>query len=137
MRRRPPRATRTDTLFPYTTLFRAGDLLLPDPAGADKRARRLGGDGADRTPHGRAARRRGARRVAQRPGAPAHRPPARRAAHLRPPARSAADHPITALVGAMGRVLTRLATASQQLLQERLRPRAFATRSMHARRARG
>src|SRR3546814_15703399 len=23
MRRRPPRATRTDTLFPYTTLFRA------------------------------------------------------------------------------------------------------------------
>src|SRR3546814_19701331 len=23
-RRRPPRATRTDTLFPYTTLFRAG-----------------------------------------------------------------------------------------------------------------
>src|SRR3546814_3708983 len=78
--RRPPRSTRTDTLFPYTTLFRSG--------------------------------------------APAHRPPARRAAHLRPPARSAADHPITALVGAMGRVLTRLATASQQLLQERLRPRA-------------
>src|SRR3546814_137516 len=25
MRRRPPRATRTDTLFPYTTLFRSGD----------------------------------------------------------------------------------------------------------------
>src|SRR3546814_10151459 len=24
MIRRPPRATRTDTLFPYTTLFRAG-----------------------------------------------------------------------------------------------------------------
>src|SRR3546814_19050642 len=24
MRRRPPRSTRTDTLFPYTTLFRAG-----------------------------------------------------------------------------------------------------------------
>src|SRR3546814_4645584 len=24
MRRRPPRATRTDTLFPYTTLFRSG-----------------------------------------------------------------------------------------------------------------
>src|SRR3546814_12360325 len=24
MRRRPPRATRTDTLFPYTTLFRFG-----------------------------------------------------------------------------------------------------------------
>src|SRR3546814_1664580 len=28
MRRRPPRSTRTDTLFPYTTLFRAeGDLI--------------------------------------------------------------------------------------------------------------
>src|SRR3546814_14393309 len=27
MIRRPPRSTRTDTLFPYTTLFRSGDLL--------------------------------------------------------------------------------------------------------------
>src|SRR3546814_3402599 len=26
MIRRPPRSTRTDTLFPYTTLFRSGDL---------------------------------------------------------------------------------------------------------------
>src|SRR3546814_4733994 len=127
MRRRPPRATRTDTLFPYTTLFRSGDRLLPDPAGADQRDRRLGGDGADRTPHGRAARRRGARRVAQRPGAPAHRPPARRAAHLRPPARSAVDHPITALASALGRAFTRPATASLQHLQERLRPRAVTT----------
>src|SRR3546814_17374169 len=25
MCRRPPRSTRTDTLFPYTTLFRSGD----------------------------------------------------------------------------------------------------------------
>src|SRR3546814_10695817 len=36
MRRRPPRSTRTDTLFPYTTLFRSPDqdtwaLPLPDP----------------------------------------------------------------------------------------------------------
>src|SRR3546814_17156176 len=30
MRRRPPRSTRTDTLFPYTTLFRSFDL---DPGG--------------------------------------------------------------------------------------------------------
>src|SRR3546814_4667250 len=30
MRRRPPRSTRTDTLFPYTTLFRS---LLSLPAG--------------------------------------------------------------------------------------------------------
>src|SRR3546814_19678766 len=30
MRRRPPRSTRTDTLFPYTTLFRSlGDVLGP------------------------------------------------------------------------------------------------------------
>src|SRR3546814_8268801 len=31
MIRRPPRSTRTDTLFPYTTLFRSVD-LLPTPA---------------------------------------------------------------------------------------------------------
>src|SRR3546814_4964402 len=30
MRRRPPRSTRTDTLFPYTTLFRSADLSTPD-----------------------------------------------------------------------------------------------------------
>src|SRR3546814_19263434 len=29
MIRRPPRSTRTDTLFPYTTLFRADVLLQP------------------------------------------------------------------------------------------------------------
>src|SRR3546814_21004903 len=29
MIRRPPRSTRTDTLFPYTTLFRSPNLLLP------------------------------------------------------------------------------------------------------------
>src|SRR3546814_17749332 len=28
MIRRPPRATRTDTLFPYTTLFRSGRLAV-------------------------------------------------------------------------------------------------------------
>src|SRR3546814_1021396 len=27
MRRRPPRSTRTDTLFPYTTLFRSEDAI--------------------------------------------------------------------------------------------------------------
>src|SRR3546814_9938871 len=32
MIRRPPRSTRTDTLFPYTTLFRS-----PDPAGLQHR----------------------------------------------------------------------------------------------------
>src|SRR3546814_15147273 len=32
MLRRPPRSTRTDTLFPYTTLFRSGDVLVVDAA---------------------------------------------------------------------------------------------------------
>src|SRR3546814_15176063 len=43
MIRRPPRSTRTDTLFPYTTLFRSGrggdGALLPAPrADGDARA---------------------------------------------------------------------------------------------------
>src|SRR3546814_9197484 len=34
MRRRPPRSTRTDTLFPYTTLFRSeADRVRDRPAG--------------------------------------------------------------------------------------------------------
>src|SRR3546814_17751480 len=36
MRRRPPRSTRTDTLVPYTTLFRS----LPGPTGAHPSAER-------------------------------------------------------------------------------------------------
>src|SRR3546814_16105944 len=31
MIRRPPRSTRTDTLFPYTTLFRSHDIAIFDP----------------------------------------------------------------------------------------------------------
>src|SRR3546814_4855808 len=31
MIRRPPRSTRTDTLFPYTTLFRSEDVPYADP----------------------------------------------------------------------------------------------------------
>src|SRR3546814_21006685 len=31
MIRRPPRSTRTDTLFPYTTLFRSGLLIGSEP----------------------------------------------------------------------------------------------------------
>src|SRR3546814_3926222 len=34
MIRRPPRSTRTDTLFPYTTLFRSADVSAHD-GGAD------------------------------------------------------------------------------------------------------
>src|SRR3546814_2852010 len=36
MRRRPPRSTRTDTLFPYTTLFRSHQVGQQHP-GADHR----------------------------------------------------------------------------------------------------
>src|SRR3546814_10237165 len=32
MIRRPPRSTRTDTLFPYTTLFRSAPSYVPRPA---------------------------------------------------------------------------------------------------------
>src|SRR3546814_11413575 len=32
MIRLPPRSTRTDTLFPYTTLFRSGEVVALDPA---------------------------------------------------------------------------------------------------------
>src|SRR3546814_12846543 len=52
MIRRPPRSTRTDTLFPYTTLFRSGMVILfaggTDRAGAscidDHLLSRLGAD---------------------------------------------------------------------------------------------
>src|SRR3546814_6411290 len=39
MRRRPPKSTRTDTLFPYTPLFRSRDAFaaLPAPAGGQGR----------------------------------------------------------------------------------------------------
>src|SRR3546814_4384331 len=43
MRRRPPRSTRTDTLFPYTTLFRSG-LPFRDRAVVDLEADRALGD---------------------------------------------------------------------------------------------
>src|SRR3546814_1596846 len=70
MIRRPPRSTRTDTLFPYTTLFRSLVLLrcrLPGAAGrvvADsayrRRARNAGGAGTTAGRH--------AARVASRAG---------------------------------------------------------------------
>src|SRR3546814_273852 len=39
MIRRPPRSTRTDTLFPYTTLFRSHDLAVGDVARSEQRGR--------------------------------------------------------------------------------------------------
>src|SRR3546814_7213643 len=43
MKRRPPRSTRTDTLFPYTTLFRSwpGEGLRRRSLGIDQRAKRV------------------------------------------------------------------------------------------------
>src|SRR3546814_16960926 len=51
MIRRPPRSTRTDTLFPYTTLFRSADSRLdlvgrPRPDLARPALRRAGNDPA-------------------------------------------------------------------------------------------
>src|SRR3546814_15522705 len=40
MIRRPPRSTRTDTLFPYTTLFRSWNSLIPVWSAAMRRAPR-------------------------------------------------------------------------------------------------
>src|SRR3546814_4206539 len=50
MIRRPPRSTRTDTLFPYTTLFRSGDRREISDArgdGGDQVARVVGRDHGD------------------------------------------------------------------------------------------
>src|SRR3546814_3212453 len=43
MIRRPPRSTRTDTLFPYTTLFRSFLHQCTDPAALDAKAMLPGG----------------------------------------------------------------------------------------------
>src|SRR3546814_19434521 len=46
MIRRPPRSTRTDTLFPYTTLFRSAARLRPwNRLSADRAGHRAGGGG--------------------------------------------------------------------------------------------
>src|SRR3546814_12620052 len=65
MIRRPPRSTRTDTLFPYTTLFRSivgpHDLLRP-PQNAVAVEAVAGGDVGNMAVDGVAAARRGMRR---------------------------------------------------------------------------
>src|SRR3546814_4730569 len=68
MRRRPPRSTRTDTLFPYTTLFRS-------VLGQEQVRHRLADDGRASDHHGVEAREVG-------PGAPQQKQAAeRRARH--------------------------------------------------------
>src|SRR3546814_7887998 len=82
---RPPRSTRTDTLFPYTTLFRSDRGAAPRdalrtgiPRDRLPRRRRRGGAGARRLRF--AARRRQAeveaRDLRHRPGPASHRPAA-------------------------------------------------------------
>src|SRR3546814_19402853 len=46
MLRRPPRSTRTDTLFPYTTLFRSKHVGRPCSAGRYRHGRGTGRGGA-------------------------------------------------------------------------------------------
>src|SRR3546814_7111202 len=61
MIRRPPRSTRTDTLFPYTTLFRSSDGVLHGLRHGDAARLRLGAAGGIRDRHARAATRHDAR----------------------------------------------------------------------------
>src|SRR3546814_5737932 len=49
MIRRPPRSTRTDTLFPYTTLFRSGLIFRSFPQQRIRTRRRPGRYGARRS----------------------------------------------------------------------------------------
>src|SRR3546814_7943806 len=60
MIRRPPRSTRTDTLFPYTTLFRSPDERVGDGIGLEAALAQGDGDprvafvcDEDRLPRGR------------------------------------------------------------------------------------
>src|SRR3546814_2884587 len=62
--RRPPRSTRTDTLFPYTTLFRSS---RAPPIGVGHRERGAPFGAEYRLPRGRAAGDHGGPRLAGRP----------------------------------------------------------------------
>src|SRR3546814_10451797 len=68
MIRRPPRSTRTDTLFPYTTLFRSprgADLRRPEGPGDARRPEQAAAGGRRPQPaHGAAPRRHDGRRAA-------------------------------------------------------------------------
>src|SRR3546814_12899368 len=64
MIRRPPRSTRTETLFPYTTLFRSRR--------ERKRPRKTGGEQGLQPAGDRQSRRRRSARRDGRPQAPAH-----------------------------------------------------------------
>src|SRR3546814_15721782 len=85
MIRRPPRSTRTDTLFPYTTLFRGSAFLPPLPTGLmsffpsrESQTRRTPGSRPFRNPSSNAANAhtQASARSGERPG-PAQPPPTR------------------------------------------------------------
>src|SRR3546814_15273170 len=50
--RRPPESTRTDTLFPYTTLFRSGDCRRDERLGACLGGGHRADEAAERAPIG-------------------------------------------------------------------------------------
>src|SRR3546814_5915974 len=91
MRRRPPRSTRTDTLFPYTTLFRSRAVLerdAPLPARRAPRRSRIG-------MKVRLARRRHRRRaVARQPVRPVLDPHPQRLRHQQPAKARAIDEQV-------------------------------------------
>src|SRR3546814_5401875 len=72
MIRPPPRSTRTDTLFPYTTLFRS---TPPTPATSNPAGGVTPPDARDRSPPRRIHGRRHHRRPRPHPARPPHRRP--------------------------------------------------------------
>src|SRR3546814_12796602 len=67
MIRRPPRATRTDTLFPYTTLFRSGQHVRIRCPLDDRRPKKGRAVDSRRARHPAAAGLRGNRKATQNP----------------------------------------------------------------------
>src|SRR3546814_6019958 len=82
MIRRPPRSTRTDTLFPYTTLFRSAGQAGSLPASSGKRQpREPGPAAADGRPHPPGAAGEDRDRPNRGTDDPSYHPDARRPAH--------------------------------------------------------
>src|SRR3546814_1645383 len=81
MIRRPPRSTRTDTLFPYTTFFRSGRNIV-----RDRRARRRSGPAVSQPEKAARGEDRGRRRRGADPGGrhPVPDPPRRACRTFRP-----------------------------------------------------
>src|SRR3546814_4800283 len=111
MRRRPPRSTRTDTLFPYTTLFRSR--RRPDPGSALLHRQRA--VGLQQRPSGAIAR--------QRPDQP---PLTRQVPRQRPDAEHAR---VPGGVWLQGGTADGEGTAMQSMVMHYDEPSSFVTRS--------